>query len=145
MIGLSNSEIKWDKKFIAILDDDKEGKEAISKNFKKSNFNDDIKHIQDGNGVPSNEFYAFLIPKPDNYTDSVTIENYYDSSKYEAAFSKAVEEKIGYFNTLSIDKISDDLKNKSKIILAEHSKTFEKSDFDRFKMIFDKIKLIQEN
>lgn len=145
MLGLSNSEIKWNKKFIAILDNDKDGGEAINKNFKLCDFGDGVKQIQDGNGNPSNEFYAFLIPKPANYTEHVTIENYYDSSKYEVALKKAIEEKIGYFDSLSIDKISDDLKNKSKIILAEDSKGFEKEDFERFRLIFDSIKVIQEH
>lgn len=143
MIGLSNSEVNWNKKFIAIFDDDKEGRDSIGKNFKQSTFDTQIKQIMDGNGTPSNEFYAFLLPKPSGHSDDVTIENYYDSSKYEAAFTQALNDKQGYFNLLSIDKISDDLKIKSKTILADMSKDFEIEDFSRYKLIFDQIVKIQ--
>lgn len=143
MIGLSNSEVTWNKKFIAIFDNDKEGKESISKNFKTTDGNANIKQIFDGNGNPSNEFFAFLLPKPEGYTEDLTIENYYHHSKLEEAYKMAIKEKEGYFENLSIETISSDLKNKSKTILSDLSKDFTKPDFDRFKLIFDFLIQIQ--
>ena len=89
----------------------------------------------------SNNFFIFLLPKEANYQDDYTIENCYDAKKYEAAYNQAVEEKKGHFDGLSIDKIAEDIKNKSKTILADNCKGFSGSDFDGFKPIFD---IIQE-
>ena len=79
------------------------------------------------------------------YTDKeFTIENCYDASKYEEAFCKAVEDKKGHFNNLSIDTIADNLKNKSKTILANKAKYFSPNDFEGFKPIFELIDKIRQ-
>ena len=144
LIGLSCSEIQWQKKFIGIFDNDKAGQSDINNGFEKESSNSAIKHVKYKDGVPSKSFYAFLLPKSDSFKESYTIENCYDATKYEEAYNKAVEEKKGHFDGLSIDKIADDIKNKSKTIFAENSKKFNKNDFEGFKPIFDLIKTIKQ-
>lgn len=58
---------------------------------------------------------------------------------------KALNDKKGHFDNLSIDRIATDLKNKSKTILADNAKSFEKSDFEGFRRIFELIKEIQNS
>lgn len=57
---------------------------------------------------------------------------------------QVVSDKQGHFAGLSIDKIANDIKNKSKTILADRCKTFDNNDFEGFKPIFDIIKAIIE-
>ena len=57
---------------------------------------------------------------------------------------QAVSDKQGHFAGLSIDKIANDIKNKSKTILADHCKTFDNNDFDGFTPIFDIIEEIRQ-
>lgn len=145
LIGLSCSEIKWDKQFVGILDNDQAGQKDIGSGFEKEKSEERIKHVKYKDGMPSTSFYAFLLPKPSGYTDKdFTIENCYDASKYEEAFSTALEDKKGYFVGLSIDTIADELKNKSKIILANNAKSFAASDFEGFKPIFELLDKIRE-
>ena len=82
---------------------------------------------------------AFLLPKSEGFKESFTIENCYDAKKYEEAYNQAVEEKKGHFDGLSIDTIADNIKNKSKTILAEQAKSFDVKDFEGFKPIFNLI------
>lgn len=145
LIGMSCSEIKWEKQFVGIFDNDSAGIKDIGSGFEKEKTEEKIKHVKYKDGVPSTSFYAFLLPKPKGYTDNgFTIESCYDASKYEEAFSTALEDKKGYFVGLSIDTIADELKNKSKIILANNAKSFAASDFEGFKPIFELLDKIRE-
>lgn len=145
LIGLSCSEISWDKQFVGIFDNDQAGQKDINNGFEKEQTEDKIKHVKYKDGMPSTSFYAFLLPKPKSYTDKeFTIENCYDASKYEDAFSTALIDKKGYFSGLSIDTIAEDLKNKSKTILADNAKSFTSGDFDGFRPIFDLLDKIRK-
>ena len=144
LIGLSCSEIVWKKKFVGIFDNDNAGQKDISNGFEKENCDDKIKHVKYKDGLPSNSFYAFLLPKPKDYKDDFTIENCYNASKYENALSRALDDKKGYFNGLSIETITKDLKNKAKIILAEDARSFSTNDFDGFIHIFEMLDKIRE-
>lgn len=138
--GLSKSigsEIEWgEKKIIGIVDNDGAGRDVLN----KLKINDNKEYHEIGK---SKNFFIFLLPKKSNYSDDYTIENCYDATKYEEAYNKAVEEKKGHFEGLSIDKIADDIKNKSKTILAKQAKSFELLDFEGFKPIFDLIEKIR--
>ncbi len=145
LIGMSCSEIKWEKQFVGIFDNDSAGIKDIGNGFEKEKTEEKIKHVKYKDGVPSTSFYAFLLPKSSGYTDKdFTIENCYDASKYEEAFSTALEDKKGFFVGLSIDTIADDLKNKSKIILANKAKSFAASDFEGFRPIFELLDKIRK-
>ena len=146
LIGLSCSEIQWNKKFIGIFDNDQAGQRDIGNGFEKENGKEQIKHVKYKDGIASNNFYAFLLPVASGYDkkDGFTIENCYSSEKYEQAFVQAVSDKQGHFAGLSIDKIANDIKNKSKTILADHCKTFDNNDFDGFTPIFDTIEEIRQ-
>lgn len=139
LIGLSCSEIQWQKKFIGIFDNDTAGQKDITNGFEKEESNNAIKHVKYKDVVPSKSFYAFLLPKTEGFKESFTIENCYDAKKYEEAYNQAVEEKKGHFDGLSIDTIADNIKNKSKTILAEQAKSFGVKDFEGFKPIFNLI------
>ena len=146
LIGLSCSEIKWEKKFIGIFDNDQAGQKDINSGFEKENDNEQIKHVKYKDGIASNIFYAFLLPIANGYDkkDGFTIENCYSPDKYEQAIVQAVSDKQGHFAGLSIDKIANDIKNKSKTILADRSKDFSNNDFDGFKPIFDMVEAIRQ-
>lgn len=145
LIGLSCSEVKWGKQFVGIFDNDSAGRKDINNGFEKESKESKIKHVKYKENMPSTSFYAFLLPKPNGYTDEdFTIENCYDASKYEDAFVMAVEGKKGYFNSLSIDTIAEDLKNKSKTILASNAKSFNASDFNGFRHIFELLDKIRQ-
>lgn len=145
LVGLSCSEIEWKKQFIGIFDNDQAGNKDIGNGFEKEPNEEKIKHVKYKDGIPSTSFYAILLPKPRNYSDKeFTIENCYDASKYEDAFRTALEEKKGYFEGLSIDTIAEDLKNKSKTILANNAKSFDASDFSGFKPVFELIDKIRQ-
>lgn len=140
IIGLCSSDIMWRKKVIGILDNDDAGNKAIrsgfkaEKNYQRANF---------GN-KPSDYFFVILLPKPKGHTKSFTIENCYDSTKYESAFLCATKQKSGHFNSSSIDEISNEIKNKSKTIMATNSNTYNKTDFNGFKPLFDIINKINK-
>lgn len=142
LIGLNSSDICWNKKIIGIFDNDKAGQRDIANGFEKENVNDKIRHVKCGDREPSKNFFAFLLPNSERSIKDFTIENCYDAQKYEEAYKTAVEKKSGYFGQLSIDKIADDIKNDSKIILAENAKKFSDNDFEKFKEIFDIVKEI---
>lgn len=146
LIGLSCSELQWDKKFIGIFDNDAAGIKDISNGFEKEPNNEKIKHVKYKDGLASSNFYAFLLPKNNGHDakEAYTIENCYPSAKYQDAFEQAVHDKHGYYDGLSIDKIADDIKNKSKIILAANCKSFESIDFGGFKPLFDLIEEIRQ-
>lgn len=145
LIGLSCSEIKWDKKFVGIFDNDAAGIKDIGNGFEKEITEGKIRHVKYKDGELSTSFYAFLLPRPNSYVDkNFTIENCYDASKYEEAFRTALEDKKGYFVGLSIDTIADDLKNKSKTILARNAKSFAASDFEGFRPVFELLDIIRQ-
>lgn len=139
LVGLSKSlgsDIDWGgRKIIGIMDNDGAGVDAIH----KMKINNPNKY--DALGASRN-FYIFLLPKNDGFEDGFTIENCYSPDKYEQAVVQAVSDKQGHFAGLSIDKIANDIKNKSKTILADRCKTFDNNDFEGFKPIFDIIKAI---
>lgn len=141
LIGLSCSEIKWNKKFIGIFDNDVAGNKDINSGFEKDNNNEKIKHVKYKDAIVANNFYAFLLLKTAGYNqkEPFTIENCYPPEKYQEAVEQAVAEKHGYYSGLSIDKVADDIKNKSKTILAVNCKSFIDEDFDNFSAIFDLI------
>ena len=72
-----------------------------------------------------------------------TIENCYPPEKYQEAVEQAVAAKHGHYSGLSIDKVADDIKNKSKTILAKNCKSFIDEDFDYFSAIFDLVNEIR--
>jgi len=144
LIGLSCSEVKWDKKYIGLFDNDSAGKRDIGNGFEKDGESSEIKHVKYKDGKPSKCFYAFLLPKKDGFKpdEGFTIENCYSAVKYEEACAAAFREKQGHFVNMSIDRIADDLKCKSKTILAENARMFEDEDFEGFRPIFDLIKAV---
>lgn len=144
LVGLSCSEIVWKKQFVGIFDNDSAGQKDISNGFEKENSNDKIKHVKYKDGLPSKSFYAFLLPKPKDYKDDFTIENCYNASKYEYALSRALDDKKGHFDGLSIETITKDLKNKAKTILSEDARSFSTDDFDGFIPIFEMLDKIRK-
>lgn len=141
MIGLSKSigsDINWgNRKIIGVLDNDGAGKNALT----KMKITEPKKYNELGT---SKNFYVFVLPKKKDYDEDFTIENCYSPDKYEQAVTQAVSDKKGHFAGLSIDKIADDIKNKSKTLLANSCKSFADNDFEGFKPIFDIIEEIRQ-
>lgn len=141
MIGLSKSigsDINWgNRKIIGVMDNDGAGKEALN----KMKISQPKKYDKLGT---SKNFYVFVLPKKKDYDEDFTIENCYSPDKYEQAVTQAVSDKKGHFAGLSIDKIADDIKNKSKTLLANSCKSFADNDFEGFKPIFDIIEEIRQ-
>lgn len=145
LLGLSCSEISWDKKFIGIFDNDHAGEKALTNGFGKMAGNNKIQQIKHNDVKSSNCFYALLLPKKDEFgAEAFTIENCYLPEKYQEALKQAMAEKEGHFEGLSIDRIANDLKNKAKTILAEQAKSFDETEFDGFKPLFDLIEEIRK-
>ncbi len=145
LIGLSCSEVHWEKKFIGLFDNDPAGNKDISNGFEKDSKNERIKHVKHKDGYSPNNFYAFLLPKKNEFNnkESYTIENCYPAERYQEAFEHAVNDKRGYYSGLSIDKVANDIKEKSKIILADNCKSFSNDDFKEFIPIFEIIEEIR--
>lgn len=141
MIGLSKSigsDINWgNRKIIGVMDNDGAGKDALN----KMKISQPKKYDKLGT---SKNFYVFVLPKKKDYDEDFTIENCYSPDKYEQAVTQAVSDKKGHFAGLSIDKIADDIKNKSKTLLANSCKSFADNDFEGFKPIFDIIEEIRQ-
>lgn len=141
LIGLSKSvgsDIDWGvRKIIGVMDNDGAGIEAIH----KMKINNPNKY--NSLGMYRN-FYVFLLPKKDGFEDGFTIENCYPVNLYEESVKIALLDKLGHFENLSIDKIANDIKNRSKTILADRCKTFNNDDFSGFKPIFDIIEEIRQ-
>lgn len=145
LIGLSCSEIEWNKKFVGLFDNDDAGIKDTKNGFEKDATNNGIKHVKYGDRPPSNCFYALLLPKKDEFgAEAFTIENCYLPEKYQEALKQAMAEKEGHFEGLSIDRIANDLKNKAKTILAEQAKSFDETEFDGFKPLFGLIEEIRK-
>ncbi len=144
LVGLSCSEIMWEKKFIGILDNDKAGEDAL-KGFEKTNGNETIRRVKHNDVKSPDCFYAFMLPKKTEFgKEPFTIENCFLPEKYQVALKQAMTEKEGHFEGLSIDRIATDLKNKAKTILAEQAKSFDETEFDGFKPLFDLIEEIRK-
>lgn len=141
LLGLSKSvgsDIDWGvRKIIGVMDNDGAGIEAIH----KMKINNPNKYNSLG---MSRNFYVFLLPKKDGFEDGFTIENCYPVNLYEESVQTALLDKLGHFENLSIDKIANDIKNRSKTILADRCKTFNNDDFSGFKPIFDIIEEIRQ-
>lgn len=141
MIGLSKSigsDINWgNRKIIGVMDNDGAGKDALN----KMKISQPKKYDKLGT---SKNFYVFVLRKKKDYDEDFTIENCYSPDKYEQAVTQAVSDKKGHFAGLSIDKIADDIKNKSKTLLANSCKSFADNDFEGFKPIFDIIEEIRQ-
>lgn len=144
MVGLYEAEVYGDKTYIAIYDNDRagQGKTAFGEGFDKDNNNLGYKKLHKDKHEHNN-FFAFLLPKPDNFEQDCTIETMFEASKYEEAYREAVETAIGHFANKSIDKINEDILLNSKNILASKSKNFTKDDFVNFRRIFDLIRIIK--
>lgn len=139
--GLSKSkgsDIEWgSRKIIGIFDNDGAGKDCLNK-LKLSPNHSNWQKVND-----STNFYVFLLPKKDGY-DDFTIENCYEPENYQDAYIEALSQKQGHFGGLSIDKISDDLKNKAKIILANRVKKYTSHDFEGFIPLFEILDKIRQ-
>lgn len=138
LVGLSKSvgsDIDWgDRKIIGIMDNDGAGIDTIH----KMKINNPNKYNSLG---ASRNFYIFLLPKKDGFEDGFTIENCYPVTLYEEAVKTSLQDKIGHFENLSIDKIADDIKNRSKLHLANNCPMYQDEDFTGFNPIF---KIIDE-
>lgn len=138
LVGLSKSlgsDIDWGgRKIIGIMDNDGAGVDAIH----KMKINNPNKY--DALGASRN-FYIFLLPKNNGFEDGFTIENCYPVRLYEESVKTSLFDKLGHFENLSIDKIADDIKNKSKLHLANNCSTYSDEDFSGFNPIF---KIIDE-
>ncbi len=143
LIGLRDGEINNEKTFIGLYDNDKAGQTSINKGgYEKEEENTGYRKLRN-NGYDHNNFFAFLLPKPDKYIDDCTIENMYDASKFEAAYQEALNKAKGHFTNKSIDNIAEDVKLGAKNILADNSRLFtSKDEFKYFRPIFDIIKLL---
>ncbi|MBL7935835.1 MAG: DUF4268 domain-containing protein [Bacteroidia bacterium] len=141
--GLYEANLKEDKVYIAIYDNDNAGDKAFTKSgylplqtpteFRKLK-EDKIKH---------NNFFACKLPKPDNHDEDCTIENLFDATLYEQAYKEAFENRLGNFAGKSIDSINENIKKDSKNILTEKSSNLtNKEDFRHFRKLFDLIKEI---
>ena len=119
------------------MDNDGAGKDALN----KMKISQPKKYDKLGT---SKNFYVFVLRKKKDYDEDFTIENCYSPDKYEQAVTQAVSDKKGHFAGLSIDKIADDIKNKSKTLLANSCKSFADNDFEGFKPIFDIIEEIRQ-
>jgi ABC-type cobalamin/Fe3+-siderophores transport system ATPase subunit len=142
MIGLYEAGDFENKTHIAIYDNDKAGDDAFKNGFDSDKQNVGYKKLHKDK-VEHNNFFAFLLPKPNGFTENCTIENMFDSSKYEDAYKAATNKMLGYFANKSIEKIHENIKCESKNILAENSKSFSKEDFNNFRPLFDLLLKIQ--
>lgn len=145
MNGLYEANLKEDKVYIAIYDNDSAGDKAFTKSgylpiqppseFRKLK-EDKVKH---------NNFFAFKLPKPDNHDEDCTIENLFDATLYEQAYKEAFENRLGNFTGKSIEAINENIKKDSKNILTEKSGNLtNKEDFKHFRKLFDLIREIKK-
>lgn len=126
MTGLKTCEIDFsNRKIIAILDNDEEGRNSCNQTQVK---------YQKGK---KNKYGLYAITLPSK--KDATIENLYDVSKYDQAFKKVVAEKT--FNGLVVD-YAKEITAQAKIEMSNMAKDFNPQDFDGFKPLFDKLKEI---
>ena len=125
MIGLKTCETDFsNRKIIAIFDNDKEGRNCLNQT--------QVKYIKQ----KKNKYGLYAITLPSDI-DS-TIENLYDTSKYDEAFKSIVGKKS--FKGL-VSTYAESIAKEAKIEMSNMVGTFNSSDFDGFKPLFD---LLQE-
>ncbi|MBY0244764.1 MAG: AAA family ATPase [Sphingobacteriaceae bacterium] len=133
LVGLREAKI-FDKKYIAIFDNDKAGQESFSKDkFEKNNENKYFAKLKCQ--YLDSSFFGVLLPKRDGHDGGFTIENMFKSNVYQDAFSIAMN-KQNYFNA-SIDDITTNIQNSAKHQLEIMSRDFSKEEFSYFKKLFD--------
>ena len=142
MIGLYEAEVFSDKTYIAIYDDDGAGQKSFKDGYNKDTSNLGYKSLH-ADKIEHDNFFAFLLPKPNGFTQDCTIENMFEAKKYEESYKEAVIQASDYFGNKSIANIHEDIICKSKNILAEKSKNFSEQDFINFKPLFDLIEKIR--
>jgi predicted ATP-dependent endonuclease of OLD family/predicted transport protein len=143
MNGLYEANIKNDAIYIGIYDNDNAGTTTLNKaGFESDNNNCGYRKLKKDK-TEHNHFFAFPLIKPDGFTKDCTIENMFVPEKYEEAFKEALSKSIGHFSNKSIDDINKDIKENSKNVLADNSKSFDKEDFLHFRKLFDLIKSIK--
>jgi predicted ATP-dependent endonuclease of OLD family len=139
MTGLYEAEYDRNKLYIAIYDADSDGKKALNTYEKVENRK--WKKLKENNHKHNN-FFALELPLSN---EDATIENMYDIVKYKNAYQKAVLKYIPNLSTeKSIKKISTEITESSKKILAEDSLSFAKEDLENFKNLFNIIREINE-
>lgn len=138
MTGLRTCEIDYDKVFVGLFDDDETGNTELSKTTCLYPNNQNSKRHKLG-------FYAFKYPKHSNHKSKIfTVESFFESSKYEECYKEAVANQN--FEGLSINSLSDKIKEKSKTLLAKKSQEFVKEDFKNFRALFEILnKIFEEN
>lgn len=143
MNGLYEANIQNDAIYIGIYDNDNAGTTTLNKaGFESDNNNCGYRKLKKDK-TEHNHFFAFPLIKPDGFTKDCTIENMFVPEKYEEAFKEALNKSIGHFSNKSIDDINKDIKENSKNVLADNSKSFDKEDFVHFRKLFDLIKSIK--
>lgn len=136
MTGLRTSDLNLKKLIIGVFDNDNEGKD----NCNKTQVKYDSKQKPKTKG-----FYAIKYENNQNFKegDGFTVENMFSSQHLEDSYIKALSDYKGKFGNKFIDVISKEIKLDTKRILVEKSKTFQKTDFDKFKELFDLIREIK--
>lgn len=128
IIGLKTCEIDFnDRVIIAIFDNDEEGRNCCNQTQVKYSIKKKNKY----------GLYAITLP----LQSDATIENMYDQSKYDAAFKKAVSR-----NTFSglVSDYAEFITKQAKIELSDMVKEFDHEDFERFRLLFNTIREINE-
>ncbi|MBP0902212.1 AAA family ATPase [Mariniflexile gromovii] len=145
MLGLFEANLNNNKTYVAIYDNDSPGQNSLGKFQNEENQNGFRKglKVEPEKQQWNNNFYAITLPKPSGHSADCTIENMYESVKFEEAFEKAFQDKKGFFSNLSIEKIGSDLKKSAKNILAQNCVSFEISDLKHFEPLFDTIQKIK--
>lgn len=146
MIGLYEANLKNDITYVAIYDNDGAGNSTLNKaGFDKEVDNCGYRKLKEDK-IKHNHFFATKLIKPKDFTEDCTIETMYEPSKYQEAYKEAMDKTLPYFSNKSIDKINKEIKDASKNILAEKSKTFDVEDFKNFRPLFSLLtKIIADN
>ncbi|MGB2245251.1 MAG: DUF4357 domain-containing protein, partial [Flavobacteriaceae bacterium] len=146
MIGLYEANLKNDITYIAIYDNDDAGNNTLKKaGFDKEVGNCGYRKLKEDK-IKHNHFFATMLIKPKDFTEHCTIETMYEPSKYQEAYTEATKKTLPHFSNKSVDKINREIKDASKKILAEKSKTFDVEDFKNFRPLFALLtKIISDN
>ena len=147
MIGLYEANLNNEVMYVALYDNDEAGNTALNKGggFLKEVDNCGYRKLKEDK-IKHNHFFATKLIKPKDFTEDCTIETMYEPSKYQEAYKEAMEKTMPYFFNKSIDKINKEIKDASKNILAENSKTFDTESFKNFRSLFSLLsKIISDN
>lgn len=146
MLGLYETDLKEDVTYIAIYDNDSAGNNTLNKaGFEKEVENCGYRKLKEDK-IKHNHFFATRLIKPEDFTEDCTIETMYESNKYQEAYQEAITKYLPYFSNKSIDKINKEIKDSSKNILAEKSKSYEIEDFKNFRPLFTLLsKIVSDN